>query len=157
MVIYRHEAFSTTQAADTARQLILCVSSGRLLTIRAFDRFDYLMLGVAHLADKMCNRAFDKGGRKGLGLAERDYLHESLVLAGLCHDLGHGPFSHTFDNVVIPQLQENTKWSHEVASEMLLDDLIDTYNIDIEGHQVNFIKGLIAGERKVNYDIGSIN
>ena len=103
----------------------------------------------------MSKRAFDTGGRKGLGLAERDYLHESIVLAGLCHDLGHGPFSHTFDSVVIPQLGDNIKWSHEVASEMLLDDLVDTYNIDIESHQINFVKGLIAGERRVDYEIGS--
>lgn len=47
------------------------------------------------------------------------------------------------------------KWSHEDASEMLLDDMIDTYHIDIDSNQVRFIKGLISGERKVNYDIGS--
>lgn len=74
-------------------------------------------------------------------------------MAGLCHDLGHGPFSHAFDSLVIPQLGGDEHWSHEVASEMLLDDMIDTYNIDIEGHQVRFIKGLIQGERRENYDI----
>ena len=89
-----------------------------------------------------------------MGLAERDYIHESLILAGLCHDLGHGPFSHAFDCLVIPQLGGADKWSHEVASEMLLDDLIDTYNIDIENHQVNFIKGLIQGEKREDYGIG---
>lgn len=36
---------------------------------------------------------------------------------------------------------------------MLLDDMIDTYNIDIEDHQVRFIKGLIQGERREDYDI----
>lgn len=102
----------------------------------------------------MCKRAFDRGGRQGLGLAERDYLHESLVLAGLCHDLGHGPFSHTFDCLVIPRLDKQTTWTHEKASEMLFDDLIDTYNIDIENHQIRFIQGLIQGEKRVNYEIG---
>jgi HD superfamily phosphohydrolase len=106
------------------------------------------------MADVFCRKAFDKGGRRGLGLAERDYLHESLIIAGLCHDLGHGPFSHTFDGLVIPRLAPNIKWSHEDASEMLLDDMIDTYHIDIDSNQVRFIKGLISGERKVNYEIG---
>lgn len=108
---------------------------------------------MAHLADKYCQKAFEKGGKKGLGLAERDFLHESLVLAGLCHDLGHGPFSHAFDALVIPKIVPGIKWCHEDASEMLLDDMVDTYNIDIEPNQVKFIKGLIAGERRVDYDI----
>ena len=27
------------------------------------------------------------------------------MLSGLVHDMGHGPFSHCFDGVVIPELQ----------------------------------------------------
>jgi deoxynucleoside triphosphate triphosphohydrolase SAMHD1 len=105
------------------------------------------------LADQMCKKAFESGGRKGLGLAERDYIHESLIIAGLCHDLGHGPFSHTFDSLVIPKITGSREWSHEQASEMLFDDMIDTYHIDMEAHQIKFIKGLIRGERACNYDI----
>jgi hypothetical protein len=37
------------------------------------------------------------------------------------------------------------KWSHEDASEMMLDYLIDDNHIDLEKHQINFIKDLIAG------------
>lgn len=76
------------------------------------------------------------------------------MLAGLCHDLGHGPFSHTFDHLVIPQITGNHDWCHEQASEMLFDDMIEKNYIDIETHQVAFIKGLIRGERSINYDIG---
>lgn len=68
-----------------------------------YSRFEH-SIGVAHLADKFCGLAFQKGAQKGLSLAERDFLHESITLAGLCHDLGHGPFSHTFDGIIIPSL-----------------------------------------------------
>lgn len=109
---------------------------------------------MGHLADVFCQKAFERGGAVGLGMAERDYLHESLIIAGLCHDLGHGPFSHTFDYLILPTINPGIKWTHEDGSEMLLDDMIDTYNIDIESDQVRFIKGLIQGQRAVNYDIG---
>ncbi len=41
-----------------------------------------------------------------------------------------------------------------MGSEMLLDDLIDKYNIDMESHQLTFIKGLIRGKRSYDYEIG---
>lgn len=68
--------------------------------------------------------------------------------------MGHGPFSHTFDGLVIPKLDPSNTWTHEIGSEMLLDDLIETYNIDMESNQLNFIKGLIRGKRNSDYDIG---
>ena len=38
-------------------------------------------------------------------LAITDNEVRNVAIAGLCHDLGHGPFSHVFDNYFIRQKQ----------------------------------------------------
>lgn len=72
----------------------------------------------------------------------------SLSLSPFLPILGHGPFSHIFDNEVMPVARPNFQWSHEQASEMMLEYLIDDNNIDIEREHINLIKDLIAGEAR---------
>ena len=37
-----------------------------------------------------------------LEITRRDI--ECVMLAGLCHDLGHGPWSHVWDSMFIPEI-----------------------------------------------------
>ena len=91
-------------------------------------------------------------------------------MAGLMHDLGHGPFSHLFDRGVIPELlrmKNMTKnsiqnWEHEDASEMLFNHMIDKCGLDPEKDELDpkFICNLIKGkvpksdtDRKWMYEI----
>ena len=50
-------------------------------------------------------------------------LITNLLQGGLCHDLGHGPFSHLFEQFV--QEARGVKWSHKQTSIDLLDIIID--------------------------------
>ena len=49
-----------------------------------------------------------------------------VKIAGLCHDLGHGPFSHLFDGAFIPRskTKSSSGWTHEQCSCDLFDEMI---------------------------------
>jgi HD superfamily phosphohydrolase len=55
-------------------------------------------LGVAHLARLMAEHL--QKSQPELGITPRDV--QCVQLAGLCHDLGHGPWSHVWDSLFIP-------------------------------------------------------
>ena len=55
-------------------------------------------LGVAHLAGLLAERL--RRVQPELGITARDV--QCVQLAGLCHDLGHGPWSHLWDGIFIP-------------------------------------------------------
>ncbi|KAI0254175.1 hypothetical protein BJV78DRAFT_1185914 [Lactifluus subvellereus] len=111
------------------------------------NRFEH-SLGVAYLARQMVVHLKDV--QPELGITDRDV--RCVELAGLCHDLGHGPWSHVWDGVYIPGalaagfLPKDKAWRHEDASEMMFDDMVEEYELDIPPAQVQFIKALIAGD-----------
>jgi len=43
-----------------------------------------------------------------LDITDKDVL--CVKMAGLCHDLGHGPFSHLFDGLFIPKARPGCGW-----------------------------------------------
>ncbi|KAF8485125.1 HD-domain/PDEase-like protein [Russula ochroleuca] len=112
------------------------------------NRFEH-SLGVAYLARQMVMHL--KDSQPELGITDRDV--KCVELAGLCHDLGHGPWSHVWDGIYIPSalkagfLPKDRDWRHEDASEMMFDDMMEQYDMDIPRQDVEFIKALIAGDQ----------
>ncbi|KAG8995501.1 hypothetical protein FRB94_009121 [Tulasnella sp. JGI-2019a] len=113
------------------------------------NRFEHC-IGTGHLARKLLETL--KKNQPSLNITARDI--QCVTIAGLCHDLGHGPFSHVFDGHFIPAVKgpraDGSYWCHEEASEMMLDALVKDNNIPLSRDYVNFIKDLIRGTPKLS-------
>ncbi|KAG0255514.1 SAM domain and HD [Mortierella polycephala] len=116
-----------------------CIDTPQFQRLRDLKR-------TSHLAGELVERFRDT--QPELEISASDV--KCVKLAGLCHDLGHGPFSHVFDNEFIPRAIPGSNWTHEQGSEMMLEYMVEDNGIDIEREELNFIKDLIMGERRGN-------
>ena len=106
-------------------------------------------LGVMHLANKLVTRL--KNNQPELNITNSDVL--CVKVAALCHDLGHGPFSHVFDGVLIPLKFKDTEWTHEGQSVKLLTHLLSVNKIDLTHYGLTerdktFIDEIITGKKE---------
>jgi HD superfamily phosphohydrolase len=100
-------------------------------------RFEH-SIGVAHLAKELL-KSLDQNS-DDITVTYEDYL--LVEIAGLCHDLGHGPFSHAFDNEILAECTSKYV-EHEERSIMLFKHIVSEYNIDLSEEQVNNICEMI--------------
>jgi len=85
------------------------------------NRFEH-SLGVAHLARGAAERVF-RLQRREVDVDRGDV--KAVALAGLCHDLGHGPFSHVFERELLPRAGVHG-WRHEDMSVRVFDAILDS-------------------------------
>lgn len=89
--------FMDTPEFQRLRNLKQLGNSHYLIPSATHSRFEH-SIGVAYLSNKLYKHLSNND--------EDDRINERCVtLAGLCHDLGHGPFSHLFDRGVIKSLE----------------------------------------------------
>ena len=131
-------SFIDTPQFQRLRDLKQLGSSYYVFPGATHNRFEH-SIGTHHLAERMLLHI--QYHQPELDLTDHDI--EMVKLAGLCHDLGHGPFSHVFDNEFIPRARPSISWSHEEGSTMMLDYLVNDNHIDIDEEDVKQIKGLI--------------
>eukprot|EP00758_Cryptobia_borreli_P009896 Tbor_TRINITY_DN5521_c4_g1::TRINITY_DN5521_c4_g1_i1::g.13019::m.13019 len=87
-------------------------------------RFEH-SIGVSYLAKSFLDTLRHK--QPEMGISDEDV--ECAMLAGLCHDLGHGPFSHLFEDVIVKKVGV-TDFCHEKMSEKLLMQIKDELHLD---------------------------
>jgi HD superfamily phosphohydrolase len=88
-------------------------------------------------------------GRKLLGqLGLGDEVLQDVRIAGLLHDIGHGPFSHVFEESML----ERRGWNHEDVTEWIIleSELADI--LEDNGVSKKRIADLVRGRRKSKKD-----
>jgi len=107
-------------------------------------------IGVAHLASMMVKHLQE--GQEELGIDEDDV--KCVALAGLVHDIGHGPFSHMFEEFMhrIEKDKAGPKWEHEEMSGQLVRLLVEKNQIPVDRYftrnaeeQIEFVIQLVKG------------
>jgi deoxynucleoside triphosphate triphosphohydrolase SAMHD1 len=111
-------------------------------------RFEH-SIGVSYFAGKLADNL--NKNQPLLGITSTDI--RCVKIAGLCHDLGHGPFSHVFDGVFIPRIDPSTKWRHEDGSADMLRYILSKNCIDISLYGLTsldllFIEEMIRGTKE---------
>ncbi|CAI5490595.1 unnamed protein product, partial [Closterium sp. Naga37s-1] len=100
-------------------------------------------IGTSHLANEVVESL--RRQQPELRINDDDVM--AVTLAGLCHDMGHGCFSHMLDNSIFSHFCSGSDWHHEKRSVELVDRVIDNNNIDIDPYTVATIKSLILPDK----------
>lgn len=103
------------------------------------SRFEH-SLGVYWLAGKAIEKL---KANQGLELDIDHSDIQTVKLAGLLHDVGHGPFSHLFEREFLPKVLNGFEWSHEDMSLKMIDSIVDEHNIDIDSGCLKKVKEMI--------------
>ncbi|XP_043807198.1 deoxynucleoside triphosphate triphosphohydrolase SAMHD1 homolog isoform X2 [Manihot esculenta] len=111
----------------------------KFMDTEQFQRFEH-SLGVYWLAGEAVERLKTYQGLE-LGIDHFDV--QTVRLAGLLHDVGHGPFSHLFEREFLPRVINGAKWSHEQMSAKMVDHIVDEHHIDVDSEMMRRVKEMI--------------
>lgn len=119
----------------------------------AHNRFEH-SLGVCYLAGQLASAL--RSRQPLLEITDNDVL--CVQIAGLCHDLGQGPFSRMFENKFLPK-GHREKITHETLAVRMFDRLVEKNEMWAEfdryfltKEDIQFIKEQIAGPPETNDD-----
>lgn len=119
------------------------------------NRFEH-SIGTSYLCGKMIRKLKERHTDL---ITEKEVL--CIEIAGLCHDLGHGPFSHVFDTQYKKLVAPESEWSHEQGSIDMFDYILKE-NLKVKKvfdeagigeDDIQLVKDLIMGKDPKHDDI----
>ncbi|KAL7839232.1 hypothetical protein SRHO_G00258900 [Serrasalmus rhombeus] len=104
------------------------------------NRFEH-SIGVAHLSGQLVKSL---NANSNLKIDPKEEL--CVQIAGLCHDLGHGPFSHVFE-AFMKEVRPDLNWKHEDQSVKMFKEIVKKAHIkegmEKEGLTMNHFKLIV--------------
>lgn len=99
------------------------------------SRFEH-SIGVYHTTRSV----FNEIQRKQPEACPDPRVMELVCIAGLVHDLGHGPFSHLFDDILTCIFGKEDPWTrHEFRGQLIFRDLVSVYRIPLTPEEIDFV------------------
>ena len=105
-------------------------------------RFEH-SIGVSHLAGLMMQSLIANDNRE----VDEKYI-ELVRLAGLLHDIGHGPYSHLYDDYV----KKSEEPDHEERGCTIIRNMVKKYNIELTTDDVQDIINMINPGEDIKYN-----
>lgn len=100
----------------------------RLRHIKQLGMADYIFPGAVHTRFNHClgcSYVANQISHK-IGLAEEE--RQLVTIACLLHDIGHGPFSHTFEDIFYKKLIRHEQWTPFFLAEYRTEEFFKHYN-----------------------------
>ena len=100
----------------------------RLRHIKQLGMGDYIFPGSVHTRFNHCMGCSYVSSQiaNKIGLAEEE--RQLVVIACLLHDIGHGPFSHTFEDIFHQKLIRHEAWTPFFLADYRNAEFFDSYN-----------------------------
>jgi HD superfamily phosphohydrolase len=120
---------------DLEREIIDTAEFQRLRRIKQLSSANFVYPSANHTRFEHSLGAMHLAGIMGEVLTNKGYISsdeiQKLRLAGLLHDVGHGPFSHLFEDAVSKKYKTNhEEVGRRIITESAISDVIKKYGYD---------------------------
>ena len=139
LILRRHLVVTSTNAAN--EYTTLDTSTDSVDALVSDDIRDDVRRDVRPLSPKQMTEWVYTGNKPTITSEE----YEWICIGGLVHDLGHGPSSHSFDDLVEEfvehgQVSSDSEWvTHERRGQYLFRHLVKQYAINLSPYAVDYI------------------
>ncbi|ELP95246.1 sam/hd domain protein, putative [Entamoeba invadens IP1] len=153
--LMRDNNFCQPKPSDLSEKIVYTDAFQRLRRIKQLGAMDFVVssathtrfehsLGVSELARSMVKHLNYVQVVSTQQTTGEDVVNESddrtIEVAALCHDLGHGPFSHVYEGVMKAR---GIHFNHEEQSVKLFKKIVDDESIDFTTDEVRGVEEII--------------